>query len=305
MIESARILLVEDDLVITAIIENILTAEGYQVVPCEDGQAAWDLLDQDTAFDLILLDRQMPRMDGMALLRAIKGKPGLEHIPVIMETAMQDQENIREGLDAGAYYYLTKPFQPEVLVAVVRAALQQVIEYRRLRESVQVAERPFDFLREGLFQFRSLEEGRQLAGILALACPDPGRSINGLQELLINAVEHGNLGMTYSEKSELLLAERWDEEVARRLLLPAYQARQVDVVYTRQPDLIRFVIRDQGNGFNWGEYLDFSPERAFDLHGRGIAMARKLSFDSLEYQGNGNTVIATILLADNSSSESR
>ncbi len=305
MPDPARLLLVEDDLVITAIIENILTAEGYRVVSREDGQAAWDLLRQDAAFDLVLLDRQMPRMDGMAVLRAIKGSSGLEHIPVIMETAMQDHENIREGLDAGAYYYLTKPFQPEVLVAVVRAALQQVAEYRRLRESVQVAERPFGFLREGVFQFQTLEEGRQLAGILALACPDPGRSINGLQELLINAVEHGNLGMTYREKSELLLAGEWEEEVARRLLLPEFRALQVEVFYTRRPDQIRFVIRDQGNGFDWSDYLDFSPERAFDLHGRGIAMARKLSFDSLEYQGNGNTVMAIVQLADKSLADTR
>jgi CheY-like chemotaxis protein len=305
MPDPARVLLVEDDLVITAIIENILLAEGYQVVSSEDGQAAWDLLCRDAAFDLILLDRQMPRMDGMALLRAIKRSPGLEHIPVIMETAMQDHENIREGLDAGAYYYLTKPFQPEVLVAVVRAALQQVVEYRRLRESVQVAERPFSFLREGVFQFRSLEEGRQLAGILALACPDPERSINGLQELLINAVEHGNLGMTYREKSDLLLAGAWEEELERRLGLPEYRLRQVEVVYARRPDQISFVIRDQGKGFDCSDYLDFSPERAFDLHGRGIAMARKLSFDSLEYQGNGNTVMAIIRLAEKPLTDTR
>jgi hypothetical protein len=222
-----------------------------------------------------------------------------------METAMQDHENIREGLDAGAYYYLTKPFQPEVLVAVVRAALQQVVEYRRLRESVQVAERPFSFLREGVFQFRSLEEGRQLAGILALACPDPERSINGLQELLINAVEHGNLGMTYREKSDLLLAGAWEEELERRLGLPEYRLRQVEVVYARRPDQISFVIRDQGKGFDCSDYLDFSPERAFDLHGRGIAMARKLSFDSLEYQGNGNTVMAIIRLAEKPLTDTR
>jgi hypothetical protein len=55
-------------------------------------------------------------------------------------------------------------------------------------------------------------------------------------------------------------------------------------------------IIDQGDGFNWQPYLEFSPERAFDLHGRGVAMSKAASFDSLEYQGNGNTVVTRVKL---------
>jgi CheY-like chemotaxis protein/anti-sigma regulatory factor (Ser/Thr protein kinase) len=294
MSKAARILLAEDDVVVSTLIVDILSDEGHRVTSCTDGQDAWERLGQDAAYDLILLDRLMPRKDGMAVLRAIKADPRFEHIPVIMETALQDQASIREGLDAGAHYYLTKPFQPEVLVAVVRAALQQYSEYRQLRDSVRAVERPFGFLREGVFQIRDLEEGRLLANLLARACPDPARAIHGLQELLINAVEHGNLGMTYAEKGTLLLADRWEQEVERRLGLPDYRERRVEIRFVNQPDRVEFTIRDQGDGFDWSKYLDFSPERAFDLHGRGIAMARKLSFDSLEYLGNGNTVVATI-----------
>lgn len=68
----------------------------------------------------------------------------------------------------------------------------------------------------------------------------------------------------------------------------------MDIHFANQPDRVEFTIRDQGDGFDWSKYLDFSPERAFDTHGRGIALARKLSFDSFEYLGNGNTVIAAI-----------
>ena len=49
-------------------------------------------------------------------------------------------------------------------------------------------------------------------------------------------------------------------------------------------------------GFDWKAYLEFSAERVFDLHGRGIAMSKAVSFDSLEYQGNGNTVVALVKL---------
>ena len=55
-----------------------------------------------------------------------------------------------------------------------------------------------------------------------------------------------------------------------------------------------FTIRDGGPGFDWRAYLEFSPERAFDPNERGIALARQMSFSSLEYQGNGNIVVARI-----------
>ena len=53
-------------------------------------------------------------------------------------------------------------------------------------------------------------------------------------------------------------------------------------------------ITDQGEGFDWKAYVEFSPERVFDLNGRGIAMSKALSFDSLEYVGNGSSVVATV-----------
>ena len=56
----------------------------------------------------------------------------------------------------------------------------------------------------------------------------------------------------------------------------------------------RFTIRDHGQGFDWHEFLDMRPERAFDTHGRGIAMSRLISFDQLNYVGRGNEVVALL-----------
>jgi hypothetical protein len=55
-------------------------------------------------------------------------------------------------------------------------------------------------------------------------------------------------------------------------------------------------ITDQGDGFAWGKYLEFDPARAFDFHGRGIAISKVWCFDKLEYLGKGNSVVATVLL---------
>lgn len=295
MMMKPHVLLAEDEEVIADIIRDQLEGDGFRVTVSSDGLEAWQRLHEDCpGYDVVLLDRGLPGMDGLELLRRLKGDPALARVPVIMETAQSDEHSIREGLGAGAYYYLTKPIQPDVLLAVVRAALEQARELNGLQESVRQAERPLVLLRHGSFRFRDLEEGRLLADYLARACPQPERVVQGLQELLVNAVEHGNLGIRYEEKSRLILEGAWHDEVLRRLDMPEYSAREVEVDFLRGPERLQFTIRDQGQGFDWRGYLDFAPERAFDLHGRGIAMAAKLSFDGLEYQGNGNTVLAWV-----------
>jgi DNA-binding response OmpR family regulator/anti-sigma regulatory factor (Ser/Thr protein kinase) len=299
---AAHILIVEDEEIIGMIFENALVQHGYHVTLVKDGQAAWELLASAShTFETILLDRMMPRMDGMELLRNLKGSLALNQIPVIMETSVGDLQSVREGIEEGAYYYLTKPFQTELLLSVVHAAVQQYRDQQQLLAIARSeAERPLDYLKQGTFQFRTLDESRTLASFFARACPEPAKVALGLQELLINAVEHGNLGISYAEKTQLLLQDRWQQEVERRLDLPEYAERKVDVEFERDRGGIRFSIRDQGEGFDWRRFLDFDPERAFDPHGRGIAMARQMSFDSLEYRGNGNTVVAVVKAGDNS-----
>lgn len=295
MNEPHRILLAEDEEIIAIIISDLLGAQGYAVTVCADGHTAWDTLrSARMPYDVILLDRVMPGMDGMELLGRIKADPALAHIPVIMETAQGDKESIREGLAQGAYYYLTKPFQAEVLLAVVQAALEHAREYQALVAGLRRAEGLITLLHQGEFHIRDLDEARFLANVLAQACPEPERAIQGLQEILVNAIEHGNLGITYEEKGRLLLEGTWQDEVERRLDLPEYRSRWVSVIFERHAEGLCFRIQDQGLGFDWVQYLDFSPERAFDLHGRGIAMARKLSFDRIAYHGNGNTVEVAI-----------
>ncbi|QZA82045.1 ATP-binding protein [Deefgea piscis] len=131
--------------------------------------------------------------------------------------------------------------------------------------------------------------------MLSRACPEPQRVAMGLSELLVNAIEHGNLGISYADKSRLLQAGRWQDEVESRLASPEYAQRKVAVKYSANEDEIQIYIMDEGQGFDWQPFLEFSPERAFDPHGRGISMARMMSFDSLEYQGKGNEVLVRVL----------
>ena len=153
-----------------------------------------------------------------------------------------------------------------------------------------------------MFKVRTIEEVHNLAILLANACPEPEKVVMGLNDILVNAVEHGNLGISFQEKTKLYVEERWEEEIHRRLRLPEYAEKYVEVWFERHKEEIHFLITDQGSGFDWRQYEEFSPELALDSHGRGIAMAKALCFDRLEYIGKGNKVLCVVSTFPNESS---
>ena len=106
-----RILAVDDEPLNLAIIEEYLCEEAsYTLDTAENGEIAWSALEAACPpYDLVILDRMMPVLDGMALLRRMKADQRFAAVPVILQTAAAAPEQVREGLDAGAYYYLTKP----------------------------------------------------------------------------------------------------------------------------------------------------------------------------------------------------
>jgi CheY-like chemotaxis protein/anti-sigma regulatory factor (Ser/Thr protein kinase) len=293
--ESTRVLVVDDNLFDQQLLKEHLTNRGYQADFAHDGAEALPMLEGDPLrYDVVLLDRTMPRMNGLQLLGCIKENPRLRTIPVILQTACATREEMVEGIRAGAYYYLTKPYDVEMLLTVVATAVRDFTDYRHLAERIERGIRCLTLIREASFSIQTVDEARDLGMVLANACPDPMSTVIGLTEILVNAVEHGNLGITYEEKSQLNAAGQWETEITRRLSLPENASKRVEVLMTRDNGTVRFTIRDQGCGFDWQRFIEIDPQRAFDNHGRGIVIARTLSFDSLEYRGCGNEVIAQI-----------
>ncbi len=117
-----KILVVEDDEMISDAVVEYLSDQHYAVEAAYDGKSAWDLLEVFT-YDLILLDVMLPEMDGIALCRKLRGK-GMD-IPILMLTAKDTLDNKIEGLDAGADDYLVKPFELGELSARIRALLRR------------------------------------------------------------------------------------------------------------------------------------------------------------------------------------
>jgi len=293
---TPRVLVVDDHALDRKLLTIHLQPEGYDVETAEDGLEAWGKLQAEPQrYDVVLLDRTMPRMDGMQLLGKMKDDEELRMVPVILQTALAHRDQILEGIRAGAYYYLTKPYDVDMLLSVVRTAIADYQGYRDLQTRVKKELDSLRLMQNGLFAFQTVEQARDLGAMLANTCPDPAATVIGLTELLINAVEHGNLGITYEDKSKLYASGGWSDEVQRRLRLPENAGKYAEVAFEREDQAIRFVIRDQGTGFDWRSYLQVDPQRAFDTHGRGIAMANRLSFSHIEYRGRGNEVIGTIV----------
>lgn len=293
--QKPRMLAVDDEPLNLEIIGEFLSEEDYLLDFASGGEEAWSLLESaNPPFDLLILDRMMPGLDGMGLLRRVKEDGRLRKLPVIMQTAAASPEQVREGLEAGAYYYLTKPYEPAALLAIVRTALEHVREREALERQSKFPPSALACLVDARFAFRTLEEARDTSLFLAGLCPSPEEAALGLSELLINAVEHGNLGLSYDEKKRLRQEGDWMGEVEARLARPEYRALRAEARVQHVDGRLVFTIQDQGKGFDWRRFMEFDPERAYDPNGRGIAMARQISFSSLEYQGNGSTVVACV-----------
>lgn len=291
-----RILVAEDEIVNRMIIEENLSGLDIEMDMVEDGEAAWEAL-QEKEYDLLVLDRLMPRLDGLTLLRRVKEDPRWRSTPVIMQTAASSQQEVLEGVQAGAFHYLTKPYEPTVLRMLVRTIVADIQDKARLSVARERLHATLGLFVRGEVQFRTLNEARSIAAAMASVCGDSAQTAEmGLLELLINAVEHGNLGITYKEKSELKLSGTWELEIERRLLVAPWLAKVASIAFERHADEVEFTITDQGAGFDWSNFLEIDPARVYDLHGRGIAMAKMLSFASVEYRGAGNVVVARVPL---------
>lgn len=291
------VLVVDDESLNLDLVEEYLTDIKIETVCVDNGEQALSLLRASPKrFSAVLLDRMMPGLDGIEVLSEIKSDSHINRLPVIMQTAQVGKEYMLEGLKAGAHYYLSKPYDQQTLIAIVSTAIRDYQHYSYLQDSLKTTAQTLKMMDKGKFSFRSLDEGRNLAALLANACPNSDSVVLGLTELMINAVEHGNLGISYEEKSKLSNSGEWENEITHRLMLPRYKHKYATIEFQRNDHEITFLIIDQGNGFDWKPYMEISPKRAFDSHGRGIAMANSISFNQIEYLDKGNKVCVRVAL---------
>ena len=295
MNQMHRLLLVDDHPKALKLLTRLAEKLGYRYDTAEDGQQAYDQVAQNAVghYSAVITDRMMPHMDGMALLEAVHQLPGQEHLPVIMQTALTGDESMQEGIEAGAFYYLPKPLNLKLVEKVIAAAVADFKTHQSLISELSRLEDSLGLLVSARFHYRTLEEATHLAATVSAMTDQPQSAVVALYELMVNAVEHGNLGITYQEKSALLQSGQWQQEVQKRLQSPPFAQRHVTVEVTRQAGQVVVVMTDQGDGFDYENYLSFSAERMMDTHGRGIMMAHAMGGASVTYAQGGREVTCT------------
>lgn len=117
-----HVLIADDDALLRSLLEHKFAGAGFRVSAVEDGQAALTAL-VETRPDLLILDAMMPVMDGFETLRRMRQDRELSKIPVIMLTALKQENVVLNALDLGASDYLSKPFIPDELLARARRVL--------------------------------------------------------------------------------------------------------------------------------------------------------------------------------------
>lgn len=119
---SKKILIVDDSAAIRQMVEATLKSANYQVVLAKDGREALDLCGGQR-FDFILTDQNMPRMDGLTLIKSLRGMSAFMRTPIIMLTTEAGDDMKAQGKAAGATGWMVKPFDPQKLLAIIAKVL--------------------------------------------------------------------------------------------------------------------------------------------------------------------------------------
>ena len=133
-VEAARILVVEDNRDTSALLRDLLEAEGYQVLSASTGEAAFERLEAEPDIDLLVLDLMLPGMSGYEVIEKLRAHPDLADVPVLVLSALSSASARIRGLREGADDYMTKPFLPEELVARTRTLVTTRLLQKRTRE---------------------------------------------------------------------------------------------------------------------------------------------------------------------------
>jgi len=114
-----KVLAVDDSKSLRQMVSFTLRGAGFDVVEAENGQEALEISRKE-AFNLVLTDQNMPRMDGLALVRSLRALPAYQKVPILVLTTESSDEMKQQGRAAGATGWIVKPFNPERLIEIVK-----------------------------------------------------------------------------------------------------------------------------------------------------------------------------------------
>lgn len=287
------ILLVEDEDLALENMSKILSHSGFQVLEAEDGKKACELyLENKDLITAVVSDLIMPNMNGVELAQFNYKH---RYFPFVVCTAISDANIALALLNIGVQDYVVKPIKMAHFVGVVKHAI-----FRRLMDlHMEDDANPFaGNLGSMIIRSRMIELHRVTNWIKRkmedLAIPrEVNRYISLIFEFLLNAHEHGNLRIKEKEKAELILNDKYNEEI--KLREERCEAK-IKVELSVLEDEVAISITDDGYGFKYDRYFKMPEselmERLQKPNGRGILMGTNF-FDSVKYTKGGASVLLT------------
>jgi anti-sigma regulatory factor (Ser/Thr protein kinase)/ActR/RegA family two-component response regulator len=276
---------------------SALCSEGYTTVFKQHLQDILSELNQnDQYYQAVIVKHSLIQPQDYGLLNDVLALSNKQNKHFILTSCTDADAVTKNELFSGQNCHLIEPLNADLLLSALESNTSDQCENEPTPSSMD----PMTWLNFVQFKIKTIPEAQALTQFIAQLFPDPQRVELGLNELMINAIEHGNLGISHPEKSRLLNQGFWPEEISMRMLRPENISKHVEVYIHKCTEEITVKITDQGNGFEWRQFLEMSSDRVSDLHGRGIYIAKMLSFDSLEYLDEGRTAKATVRLKQNS-----
>ncbi|MBU1109898.1 MAG: response regulator [Candidatus Riflebacteria bacterium] len=286
-----KILVVEDDDATRSLMAMIIKRQGHETVSAPDGLEGLKTF-KTFQPDVVFTDIQMPNMDGLEMLEKIRKLDS--NALVIVNSTLDAPQYTLKALRLKANDYLVKPVMEKDIITLLNKYAQVMQSRTRTREVYGLI-----YQRNlGMKIFNQLDLVCKIVDRLMLetehALPEQDRlGIHlGLVEMLANAIEHGNLQITYDEKTEALegASGDWLKLVETRTSTAPYEDRTVNLEFNMSKERCEWLITDQGPGFAWNDIPDPNdPENLLASHGRGIMLTR-LQFDECSYLGSGNQV---------------
>jgi CheY-like chemotaxis protein len=289
MTDTIKVLIVEDDPASMNYLEIILNKEGLDYRTASDGQEGLEIFKKYRPH-IVLTDINMPRMTGVEMLLAIKRIDS--QAIVIMLTAFNSEDYVIKSMRYGANNYLKKPILKENIIGLLRK-YKSILYARSQHKQIQnfIAHHSFSMkFNNDIFQVPFIVN-YLIDEIDLLFKEDETMGIRlGLDEIIINAIEHGNLNISYREKSKAIQNNSYEKLISDRSKLQKNKKKEVTIKYTYSDNFCEWIIEDEGEGFDPDSIPNpITSEGTEMLHGRGIFITR-FQFDELEYLEKGNKV---------------
>lgn len=288
---GGHLLIVEDEDFILEMVEKWVKDNTSYRVTCmtraDEALSQFETLKPD----VVLSDIRMPGMSGQELLAEVKRIDPT--VPFILMSGHGDIVDTIKALRSGALDFFQKPFKMGSLMASIDRAFH-LIDSRRFRKMVNT------YLVDEHRHFQIPNDldlvPHLISELIGFLDHDPALDHGALEgvraalhEMIVNAIEHGNLGITYEEKSALMESPHgWWKEVETRAVMDPYKNRKVSVELQNTPHLLRLVVEDEGEGFDHVNLPDPTASGHL-LHGRGVLIAR-VHMDEVQYNDVGNRV---------------